>query len=189
VTRPTIKYRKLPYLHRFRDRHGELRIYFRKKGFPSVTLPPAGTPEFELAYQAALAEHGIEPHVTPPRASIPMRHPRAPQRGYVYFLRRADSIKIGWSANPFARGAQLQTGSSERPESIVALRATQHQENLLHRRFGKHRHNGEWFKAAPEIIEFVARSVKLGRLAFELMECQTQKSVSDPFLSNREISA
>jgi integrase len=37
------------------DRHGNVRIYFRRKGHPKVRLPgPVGSPEFEAAYAAAL---------------------------------------------------------------------------------------------------------------------------------------
>lgn len=43
-----------PFVQRFLDRHGRLRFYFRKPGFPRVALPgPYGGPEFLAAYQAA----------------------------------------------------------------------------------------------------------------------------------------
>jgi integrase len=38
------------------DRHGNLRVYFRRKGFPKVRLPrPVGSDEFVAAYKAAFA--------------------------------------------------------------------------------------------------------------------------------------
>ena len=47
---------KLRYIHRFRDRHGRVRHYFRRSGHPLVPLPGLpGSPEFMAAYQAALA--------------------------------------------------------------------------------------------------------------------------------------
>lgn len=49
---------RLPqYVHRFRDRHGRIRHYFRRRGFKPAALP--GLPysvEFMAAYQAALSE-------------------------------------------------------------------------------------------------------------------------------------
>jgi hypothetical protein len=49
----TFRYR---FVHRFRDRHGRLRHYFRRPGFKSVALPGApGSTEFKAAYDAALA--------------------------------------------------------------------------------------------------------------------------------------
>ena len=47
---------RLQYVHRFRDRHGRMRHYFRRDGFPRVALPGLpGSAEFMAAYQAALA--------------------------------------------------------------------------------------------------------------------------------------
>lgn len=46
----------LPYVHRFRDRHGKVRHYFRRPGHKQVPLPGLpGSAEFMDAYQAALA--------------------------------------------------------------------------------------------------------------------------------------
>ena len=50
---------RLPYVNVFRDRHGEQRYYFRRRGFKKTPLPSApGSQEFMAAYQAALA--GVE---------------------------------------------------------------------------------------------------------------------------------
>lgn len=47
---------ELKYVQRFKDRHGSLRHYFRRPGWPRVTLPgEVGSAEFMAAYQAALA--------------------------------------------------------------------------------------------------------------------------------------
>lgn len=44
----------LPYIHAFRDRHGQMRYYVRRKGIPRVRLPGLpGSPTFMEAYQAA----------------------------------------------------------------------------------------------------------------------------------------
>ena len=45
----------LPGINSFRDRHGKLRCYFRRKGCKAVPLPGVpGSPEFVAAYQAEL---------------------------------------------------------------------------------------------------------------------------------------
>jgi hypothetical protein len=52
---------KLPlkYVHRFRDRHGHLRHYFRRDG-RRLPLPGlVGSEEFLAAYQAALAGESV----------------------------------------------------------------------------------------------------------------------------------
>ena len=46
---------KLLYVHRFRDRHGHVRHYFRRRGFRCQALPGVpGSGEFMAVYQAAL---------------------------------------------------------------------------------------------------------------------------------------
>src|SRR5256885_9857141 len=52
---------RLKHIHEFRDRHGKVRRYFRRAGWPRVALPGApGSAEFMEAYQVALAGHEIE---------------------------------------------------------------------------------------------------------------------------------
>ena len=47
---------KLKYVNEYRDRHGRVRRYFRRKGQRSIVLPGLpGSIEFMAAYQAALA--------------------------------------------------------------------------------------------------------------------------------------
>ena len=48
--------RKLPpYVERWCDRHGKIRLYFRRRGAKRIPLPPIGSLEFEQTYAAALA--------------------------------------------------------------------------------------------------------------------------------------
>jgi hypothetical protein len=50
---------KLPYIKRYRDRHGHERHYVRRRGHPTVALPGLpGSPEFMSAYLAAIAGKG-----------------------------------------------------------------------------------------------------------------------------------
>jgi integrase len=47
---------KLPYVSEYRDRHGMLRRYYRRKGHRRVALPgPPGSPQFLATYQEALS--------------------------------------------------------------------------------------------------------------------------------------
>ena len=43
----------LPFIQTYPDRHGKLRYYFRRKGFPKVTLPAPGSPGFLVIYEKA----------------------------------------------------------------------------------------------------------------------------------------
>jgi integrase len=50
------------YIHRFKDRHGHVRHYFRRPGCKQVALPGLpGSAEFMAAYQAALAGEPMAP--------------------------------------------------------------------------------------------------------------------------------
>jgi integrase len=67
--------RKLPpFVERWRDRHGKLRVYFRKARDRRIPLPSSvGSPDFEAAYQAALAgqlTHSHEKHVSPGHGTL-----------------------------------------------------------------------------------------------------------------------
>jgi integrase len=47
---------KLEYVHEYRDRHGKMRRYVRRRGFRAVPLPGLpGSPEFMQAYQDAIS--------------------------------------------------------------------------------------------------------------------------------------
>lgn len=43
----------IPWVHRFRDRHGRWRQYYRRPGYKSVSLPAPGSDGFLAAYEAA----------------------------------------------------------------------------------------------------------------------------------------
>lgn len=61
----------LPYVHAFRDRHGRMRYYFRRRGHKRTPLPGLpGSKPFMDAYQAALASNA-------PDARTPKGGPRS----------------------------------------------------------------------------------------------------------------
>jgi hypothetical protein len=53
---------RLPYIRIYRDRHGRVRRYFRRRGRPDTPLPgDIGSDEFMRAYQTALGEPAKRP--------------------------------------------------------------------------------------------------------------------------------
>ena len=61
---------RLLYIKRYKDRHGKLRTYFRRPGFPKVALPgEPGSREFMAAYCAAMAMVPFAPIVPKPAAA------------------------------------------------------------------------------------------------------------------------
>jgi hypothetical protein len=80
-----------------------------------------------------------------------------PRPGLVYFMQSGDFIKIGYTRSPAARVMKMRTDC---PMPIVLLHSepgTFQQERFLHRQFAAHRTQGEWFRAAPELLEYIER--------------------------------
>lgn len=88
--------------------------------------------------------------------------PGLPQGGYVYFLQSGNRVKIGFSKNPFTRGAQHRTAMSAPVDLMIAVQATRQDERELHARLADYRVLGEWF-AADEPVIAAMLSAALGR--------------------------
>lgn len=52
---------RLKYIQRFKDRHGRVRYYLRRKGLKPIPLPDIASPDFLAAYQDALAKDAPDP--------------------------------------------------------------------------------------------------------------------------------
>jgi hypothetical protein len=76
----------------------------------------------------------------------------------VYFAAAGDGgqIKIGWSKNVSARLTQLQTGSASPIKLLGTTPGGRAAERRLHGQFAHLRISGEWFKAAPELLDHIA---------------------------------
>ena len=88
--------------------------------------------------------------------------------GYVYAVQRVDgtgNIKIGFSANPWARASQLQTGSDTELMVIATKRGTRSDEYELHRAFEQDRVTGEWFRPSDRVLAWVAENANRGKRA------------------------
>lgn len=83
---------------------------------------------------------------------------------YVYFIQRLDDsrlIKIGMSANVQRRYHQLAS-RSDVPLSLLGW-LDGGREWLLHQEFAEYRVEGEWFRPAPAILDFIERHVVGGQ--------------------------
>lgn len=75
------------------------------------------------------------------------------RRGYVYFASAGDAIKIGYSANPWARLNDLQNGSPQKFELLAVVAGTDADERSLHAEFKELRIHGEWFKRSKALLQ------------------------------------
>ena len=71
-----------------------------------------------------------------------------------YFIRGGDHIKIGESLNPASRMVELQTAF---PQRLRLLKVTDIRESEAHRLAAQMatRHQGEWFDATQELLEWI----------------------------------
>jgi len=77
------------------------------------------------------------------------------ENGFTYFVRDGDVIKIGYSAHPARRINTLQSGIARPLEVLAVVGMEIADEFSLHQQFAHLRVRGEWFRAEPELIEFI----------------------------------
>ena len=78
--------------------------------------------------------------------------------GLVYFIRsEAGPIKIGKARDPQARLKTLQTSHFAKLEIAATCEGGLPKEAEYHRRFAKHRLEGEWFDPHPDILAEIDR--------------------------------
>jgi hypothetical protein len=75
--------------------------------------------------------------------------------GRIYFIRRGDEIKIGFSTNPRARLSDLQVANAESLTLIGVMVGPPQLEDDLHQRFDALHIRGEWFRAEPSLLKFI----------------------------------
>ncbi len=97
----------------------------------------------------------------------------------IYFVQMGETgpIKIGKSRGLGMRLDQLRTGSPVQLRVLAQIQAPDELETQLHVYFDEYRLEGEWFKPAPEVIEF-AKLLSEGNLdeilnRFELRIAET----------------
>jgi hypothetical protein len=88
---------------------------------------------------------------------------------YVYFIyaKHCHLIKIGYSADPYRRLAQLRDGCPDEL-SLLALRiGGPDEERAFHAHYKAQRERGEWFRICDCLLQQVKRAHSLGTVQFE----------------------
>lgn len=81
------------------------------------------------------------------------------QKGKVYFIKCGGAVKIGFSIDPKLRLKELQTATPDDLELLGAMAGTTETEDELQARFAEYQIRGEWFRADPVLLDFIARSI------------------------------
>lgn len=76
-------------------------------------------------------------------------------KGYTYFVRDGDAIKIGSSMRPKHRLDTLQTGTARELTILAVVSQDVADEFGTHRQFADLRIRGEWFRADPRLLKFI----------------------------------
>lgn len=66
--------------------------------------------------------------------------------GYVYFLKSAGRVKIGFSTDVASRLSSIRTGCPVESRLVAAVPGTEDTETYFHRMFAAYRERGEWFR-------------------------------------------
>ena len=122
---------RLDYIHEFRDRHGKVRRYFRRRGFRRVPLPGApGSEEFMSAYQAAMA--GQQPE---PARGASRTKPGTVNAAVVGYFTSLGFRSLSSSTQTTYRGI-LENFRAKHGEKRIALLARQHVDRMLAEKAG-----------------------------------------------------
>ncbi len=138
--------RRRRYIMAFRDRHGSMRYYYRKRGCPLVALSgEPGSEKFIASYHAAEIQTGAH---------------QGPRQGFVYAIqvRGFDLVKIGFAASPSKRLIDLESGSGMQGGLVLltSFPGDDALERLLHKHFAEQRLFGEWFRLSGAISLWLA---------------------------------
>lgn len=103
----------------------------------------------------------LEPEVLDDRTGIAIKPPASkrrvlpPEQGNVYFVRLGNLVKIGFTTNMTRR---MQDVPHE--EILGIAPGTKVDERQCHAAFAHLRATGEWFRAEPELLAFIADVTK-----------------------------
>ncbi|MCY1218447.1 hypothetical protein D9M72_303960 [compost metagenome] len=77
--------------------------------------------------------------------------------GYVYFIKSAGLVKIGFSSDVLSRLSNLRVGCPVDSKLVAAIPGTEDTELYFHKMFAKLRERGEWFRAEGMLAEMLKR--------------------------------
>ena len=72
---------------------------------------------------------------------------------YAIFNETEQTIKIGYSINPYRRLHQIQNGSAHRLKILFSFLGDITTEKILHDQLKEYRLSGEWFSANPKVLQ------------------------------------
>jgi len=80
--------------------------------------------------------------------------------GWVYFLRGANEIKIGYSRNLPSRLEKLRNGNAFPVFICKVIPGDRATERRFHKRFAEYRLRGEWFDLRGKLSKYLERDIR-----------------------------
>lgn len=87
--------------------------------------------------------------------------------GFVYAIRCADRVKIGWSSDPVRRFGKIESDSPFECERLGYWPGSMDDESAVHKRFADIRMHREWFAATPPLMAFIEQ------MAMPVRQCRS----------------
>lgn len=79
-----------------------------------------------------------------------------PKVGFVYFIKSAGLVKIGFTVDLQQRVSAIKNGNPHELTLIGSMPGTDDTEYFLHQMFSKYRQSGEWFRIEGDLDAFLA---------------------------------
>ena len=79
-----------------------------------------------------------------------------PRGGRIYFVRKLQFIKVGFTTNLNSRMSALKSSSPDDMVLLGSIRARRQMEAQFHQALKTRRHRGEWFRMDQEFIDAIA---------------------------------
>ena len=83
-------------------------------------------------------------------------------RGFIYFLRLGETVKIGYWADPFRRALNIRTNAPGEIDRFIAVPGRRKDERRLHAALAGSNARGEWFYWSHEVKQMVAQVAAQG---------------------------
>lgn len=81
-------------------------------------------------------------------------------KGYVYFFRAGNTVKIGFSNSLYERNRSLQTACPEKAFMAHVVKGSMSLERSFHKRFAEYRLKGEWFELRGRLAKYLERHIR-----------------------------
>jgi hypothetical protein len=91
-------------------------------------------------------------------------------KSFIYFIQTTAYIKIGLAKDPIKRLASFQIASPKKLHLVGLIEGRSWTEAKLHRQFADIRVRGEWFRATPELRQWIDEHAK-GAIFQEITSC------------------